>query len=278
VRRAGPEKGRPAVMSLSETDIERFARQIVLPEIGGAGQAKLRRARVLVIGAGGLGSPLLLYLAAAGIGHLGLVDDDRVDASNLHRQILFDTADVGRAKVEAARERLRALAPDVDIRTFPERLTAANAVRLVEGYDLVADGSDNFATRSAVHAACLAAGIPLVSAAVQGMDGQLTTFKAHLGPPHPCFACLFPEEPAAGALPSCAQGGVLGPAAGVMGALQAVEVIKELLGGFESLSGWLLLYDARRSAFERLRVRRRADCPLCGEYPGREAGAVAVPG
>ena len=185
---------------------------------------------------------------------------------------------MGRGKVEAARDRLRALAPDLDIRALPERLTPANAAGLVAGYDLVADGSDNFATRRAVHAACLTAGIPLVSAAVQGMDGQLTTFKAHLGPPHPCFHCLFPEEPAAGALPSCAQGGVLGPAAGVVGTLQAVEVIKELLGGFESLSGWLLLYDARRSAFERLRVPRRADCPLCGEDPDGEGEAAAIPG
>ncbi len=265
-------------MTLSEDEIERFARQIVLPEVGGAGQARLRRARVLVIGAGGLGSPLLLYLAAAGIGGLGLVDGDRVDRSNLHRQILFATADLGRSKVAAAAARLRALAPDLDLRIEERRLTADNAAELVRHYDIVADGSDNFATRSAVHAACLAAGIPLVSAAVQGMDGQLTTYKAHLGPPHPCFACLFPEPPPADALPSCAQGGVLGPAAGVMGTLQAVEVIKELLGGFESLSGRLLLYDARRCRFDHLRVPRRIDCPLCGRYPGRPTDPTTVPG
>ncbi len=265
-------------MTLSEQDIRRFARHIVLPEIGGAGQARLRAARVLVIGAGGLGSPLLTYLAAAGIGHLGLVDDDRVDESNLHRQILFEAADVGRSKAKAATGRLRALAPDLEIRATGARLTADNAAALVTGYDIVADGSDNFATRRAVHAACLEAGIPLVSAAVQGMDGQLTTFKAHLGPPHPCFACLFPDEPAADALPSCAQGGVLGPAAGVVGTLQAVEVIKELLGDFDSLSGWLLLYDARSSSFDRLRVRRRQDCPLCGRHPGRDPAGAAVPG
>ncbi len=255
-------------MTLSEQDIARYARQIVLPEVGGVGQARLRRARVLVIGAGGLGSPLLLYLAAAGVGHLGLVEDDRVEASNLHRQILFATADVGRPKAAAAAARLRALVPDLELHTEERRLTADNAAELVRGYELVADGSDNFATRAAVHAACLAARIPLVSAAVQGMDGQLATFKAHLGPPHPCFACLFPEAPAADALPSCAQGGVLGPAAGVMGTLQAVEVVKELLGGFESLSGWLLLYDARGGRFDRLRIPRRPDCPLCGGIPG----------
>lgn len=265
-------------MTLTEQDIRRFARHIVLPEIGGAGQARLRAARVLVIGAGGLGSPLLTYLAAAGIGHLGLIDDDRVDASNLHRQILFAAADVGRGKVEAATDRLRQLAPDLEIRAIGTRLTAENAAALVEDYEIVADGSDNFATRQAVHAACLEAGIPLVSAAVQGMDGQLTTFKAHLGPPHPCFSCLFPDQPAADALPSCAQGGVLGPAAGVMGTLQAVEVIKELLGGFDSLSGWLLLYDARSSGFDRLRVRRRPDCPLCRHPPGRDPAGAAVPG
>lgn len=244
----------------SDAELVRYARQIVLPEIGGIGQARLRAASVLVIGAGGLGSPLLLYLAAAGVGRLGIVDDDRVEASNLHRQVLFDTGDAGRAKAEVARARLRRLNPLVEVEVHHLRLTAGNAAGLVAGYDLVADGSDNFATRDAVQAACAGLGRPLVSAAVQGLDGQLTTLKPYLGAPHPCLRCLFPEEPAADALPSCAQGGVLGPAAGVVGALQAVEVVKEIAGFGESLSGTLLLYDAAGAGIERLVLRRNPAC------------------
>lgn len=251
-------------MTLDERAVLRYARHIVLPEIGGQGQARLLAAKVLVVGAGGLGSPALLYLAAAGVGQLGIVDDDVVDRSNLHRQVLFDEADIGRPKVEAAAERLLRLAPDVRVQPLRQRLGAANATEILRGWDLVADGSDNFATRRAVHDACYDLRIPLVSASVQGMDGQLTTFVAWRGPPHPCFHCLFPEEPEARALPSCAQGGVLGPAAGVVGCLQAVEVIKELLGGFPGLSGRLLLYDARTCAFDTLRFGRRADCRFCG--------------
>lgn len=259
--------------TLDEAAIRRFARQIVLPEIGGEGQRRLLAARVLVIGAGGLGSPLLLYLAAAGIGCLAFVDDDTVDASNLHRQILFDTADVGRPKVEAAADRLASLAPEVALQPIRARIDAGNARAIVRGFDLVADGSDNFATRRAVHDACHDLRIPLVSASVQGMDGQLTTFLAFRGAPHPCFHCLFPDEPDRGALPSCAQGGVLGPAAGVVGCLQAVEVVKELVGGFPSLSGRLLLYDARAAELRSLRVGRRPDCGFCGGAP-RAAGAA----
>ncbi len=254
-------------MILEEWQIRRYARHVVLPEIGGEGQARLADARVLVIGAGGLGSPLLLYLAAAGVGTLGLVENDRVDESNLHRQILFSADRVGRSKTEVARERLCRLAPELRFRVHAERLDEQNADRLVAGYDLVADGSDNFPTRRAVHRACFARGIPLVSSAVQGMDGQLTTYKAYLGPPHPCLLCLFPDPPAADALPSCAQGGVLGPVAGVMGTLQAVEVVKELVGGFEGLSGRLLLFDARGCRFDEVRLFRRPGCPLCGGAP-----------
>lgn len=248
-------------MDFSEEQLERYSRQIVLPEIGGIGQARLLASRVLVIGAGGLGSPALLYLAAAGIGTLGVVDDDTVDLSNLQRQILHDGASIGRAKTESALARLRALNPGIALRAHDCRLTAENAAGLVAGYDLVADGSDNFATRRLVHDACRARGLPLVSASVQGFAGQLTTFKAHLGAPHPCFHCLHPEAPDPAALPSCAQGGVLGAAAGVMGTLQAVEVVKELLGMEEdSLSGTLLLYDALGARLDRLRLRRAAEC------------------
>ena len=244
----------------SDAELRRYARQIVLPEIGGVGQRRLRDARVLVVGAGGLGSPLLLYLAAAGVGRLGVVDDDRVDLSNLHRQVLFETADAGRGKVPAAAERLRRLNPEIHVEGHPVRLDEANADEVVAGYDLVADGSDNFATRALVQDACQRLGRPLVSAAVQGLDGQLSTFKPHLGWPHPCLRCLFAEAPPADALPSCAQGGVLGPAAGVVATLQAVEVVKELAGFGESLSGWLVLYDAAATRLERLRIRRRAAC------------------
>ncbi|GBD42755.1 Molybdopterin-synthase adenylyltransferase [bacterium HR40] len=249
---------------LDEAAIRRWARQIVLPEVGGQGQARLLAARVLVVGAGGLGSPLLLYLAAAGVGCLGIVDSDRVDVSNLHRQLLFDESDIGRPKAEAAAARLARLVSGIEVRPFAQRLDSGNCLEILRGWDVVADGSDNFATRRTVHDACFQLRIPLVSASVQGMDGQLTTFVAWRGRPHPCFHCLFPEEPEAGALPSCAQGGVLGPAAGVIGCLQAVEVVKELVGGLPGLSGQLVIYDARSCAFRTLRVRRRPGCPVCG--------------
>lgn len=258
----------------SDAELHRYARQIVLPEIGGVGQRRLREASVLVVGAGGLGSPLLLYLAAAGVGRLGVADDDRVDLSNLHRQVLFETPDAGRAKVEAAVERLRRLNPEIRVDGHPVRLSEANVDEVVAGYGLVADGSDSFGTRALVQDACQRLGRPLVSAAVQGLDGQLSTFKPHLGPPHPCLRCLFPEPPAGDALPSCAQGGVLGPAAGVVATLQAVEVVKELAGFGESLSGWLVLYDAAATRLERLRVRRRVACATGCVRPG----AAETPG
>jgi molybdopterin-synthase adenylyltransferase len=244
----------------TEEELRRYARQIVLPEIGGIGQAKLRAARVLVIGAGGLGSPLLLYLAAAGVGTLGVVDDDWVEISNLHRQVLFTTADQGESKATSAVARLRQLNPLLNLQAHAFRLTPDNALHLIEGYDLVADGSDSFTTRALVQAVCHQRAKPLVSAAVQGVDGQLSTFKPHLGPPHPCLRCLYPEAPAADALPSCAQDGVLGPAAAVVGGLQAVEVIKELVGFGQGLSGSLLLYDAAAASLERLSLRRDPAC------------------
>lgn len=251
---------------LTEAEIRRFARHIVLPEIGGRGQTQLLRARVLVIGAGGLGSPLLLYLAAAGVGTLGVVDHDRVEEANLQRQIVHAASAIGRSKTESALARVQALAPAATLIAHDVRLTEANADRLVADYDLVADGSDNIATRTAVHDACLRQGRTVVSGAVQGMDGQLTTYKAHLGPPHPCLHCVLPAPPPADALPSCAGAGVLGPAAGVVGTLQAVEVIKELLGIGMSLSGRLLLYDAAAASLDAIHLPRRDDCAYCAPY------------
>jgi len=261
---------------LGDRDIRRYARHIVLPELGGEGQLRLRNASVLVVGAGGLGSPLALYLAAAGVGRIGLVDDDRVAEDNLHRQVLFAERDVGRRKVEAGAEHLKARDSATETVIFAERLTRGNARTILGPFDIVADGSDNFETRLLVQETCLELGRTLVSAAVQGMDGQLTTFKAHLGPPHPCLACLFPERPEPRALPSCAQGGVLGPVAGVLGTLQAVEVIKEIVGGFPSLSGTLLVYDARSSEFTRLAFARRPDCALCGGERGCAGATISV--
>lgn len=245
---------------LSETEIRRYARHIVLPEVGGVGQLRLQSARVLVIGAGGLGSPVLLYLAAAGVGTLGVVDHDLVDVSNLQRQILFDSMSLDQPKVAAAAEHLRRLNPQIEIVQHDVRLDATNARTLVEDYDLVADGSDNLPTRLAVHDACRALRRTLVSASVQGLDGQLTTYKSYLGWPHPCMRCVFGDGLSDDALPSCVQGGVLGPVAGVVGTLQAVEVVKELVGIGASLSGTLVLYDGAAAAMERIAIRRRADC------------------
>lgn len=249
---------------LDDDAIHRYARQLVLPEIGGRGQTAVAQARVLVVGAGGLGSPLLLYLAGAGVGRLGVVDDDRVELSNLHRQILHGAATLGRRKTDSARGRIADLNPRVAVETHDIRLDAANAEALIAGYDFVADGSDSFATRDAVHAACLRLGVPLISAAIQGVTGTLTTFKAHLGAPHPCFRCLYPQTPPPGLVPSCAEAGVLGPAVGALGSLQAVEVVKEILELGESLSGTLLLYDALAPDFRRLTLPRVPDCPHCG--------------
>ena len=249
-----------ATTRLSEGEILRYARHIVLPELGGVGQLRLKAARVLVIGAGGLGSPLLLYLTAAGVGRLGVVDDDRVDLTNLQRQVLFTSEAVGAAKADAAAAALHRLNPLVEVVVHPIRLEPHNARELVAGYDLVADGSDNLPTRLAVHDACRALGRPLVSASVQGLDGQLTTYKSHLGSPHPCLRCLLDGETGEDALPSCAQGGVLGAVAGVLGTMQAVEVVKELAEIGTSLSGTMLLYDAAAASVDRIRLCRRAAC------------------
>jgi adenylyltransferase/sulfurtransferase len=255
-------------MALSDDELERYARHIVLREVGGAGQAKLKAARVLVIGAGGLGSPLILYLAAAGVGTIGVVDFDHVSLSNLQRQIAHRSADIGRLKTESASEAARALNPHVNIEPHAVRIGPENARALVGAYDLVADGSDNFATRFLVNDACFFAGRTLVSAAVTEFDGQLATFKAHAGA-YPCYRCLFPEAPPPGSVPSCSEAGVLGAAAGVMGTLQALEVLKEILDLGESLAGYLMIYDALDTRFRKIRVHPDPACALCGENPTR---------
>jgi adenylyltransferase/sulfurtransferase len=251
-------------MALNDEELERYARHLVLRQVGGPGQARIRAARVLVIGAGGLGSPLALYLAAAGVGTIGLIDDDTVSLSNLQRQILFRTADVGRAKVEAGAAALGALNPGVAVETHALRLTAQNAAALFAGYDIIADGSDNFETRFLVNDTAFAARKTLVSAAVTEFEGQLATFKAHDGV-SPCYRCLFPSPPPPGTVPSCSEAGVLGAAAGVMGSLQALEVLKEIAGFGAGLAGRLLVYEALTARFRTIALPRDPACPLHGE-------------
>jgi len=251
---------------LSDEELDRYARHLVLREVGGPGQAKIRAASVLVIGAGGLGSPVALYLAAAGIGRLGLVDDDTVSLSNLQRQILFRTADVGRPKVEAGKDALAALNSHVTVDAHPVRLTAANALELIGDYDIVADGSDNFATRFLVNDACYFARKTLVSAAVTEFEGQLATYKGHL-PGSPCYRCLFPEPPPPNTVRSCSETGVLGAAAGVMGALQALEVLKEAAGLGNGMAGRVLTFKALSAEFRTARLPKDPGCPLCGSAP-----------
>jgi molybdopterin/thiamine biosynthesis adenylyltransferase len=250
--------------TLTEAQFERYARHLILDEVGEEGQARLMAARVLVVGAGGLGSPVLLYLAAAGVGTLGVVDDDIVDLSNLQRQIIHPTARIGVAKVESARQTLAAINPEIAVEPHALRLDDGNAAALVAAYDLVADGSDNFATRYTLNDVCHRLGKPLVAAALSPFEGQISTFKSYLGPPHPCYRCLFREAPPPDLVPRCVEAGILGAVAGVMGTLQATEVLKELLGLGESLSGNLLVYDALRSAFHRIKLPRDPDCPTCG--------------
>lgn len=257
-------------MSLSDEELERYARHIVLREVGGPGQAKLKTARVLVVGAGGLGSPVILYLAAAGIGTLGIADFDAVSLSNLQRQIAYRTVDVGRAKTESASDAAQAINPNVEIQTHNERLTAQNALEIIGRYDIVADGSDNFTTRFLINDACYFARKTLVSAAVTEFDGQLATFKAHKAG-CPCYRCIFAEAPTAGTVPNCSEAGVLGAAAGVMGTLQALEVIKEITGIGESMAGRLLIYEALATRFRTVRVKPDPQCALCGETPSISA-------
>ncbi len=253
-------------MEFSDQQLERYARHIILPELGGRGQEKLLKSRVLVVGAGGLGSPLLLYLAAAGVGRIGIVDDDAVDLSNLQRQVIHATERIGDPKVESARDVLAGINPEIAVETHAVRLDAGNVMGLIGGYDIVADGTDNFATRFLLNDACYFGGVPLVSAALLRFEGQISTFKAHAGA-YPCYRCIFPEPPPEGLIPTCAEGGVLGAVAGVVGCLQATEVIKELTGIGEGLAGHLLIIDALNATFRKITVRPDPACPLCGSSP-----------
>ncbi|MDJ0387825.1 HesA/MoeB/ThiF family protein [Roseomonas sp. E05] len=254
-------------LDFSEAELHRYSRHILLQEVGAVGQAKLRAARVLVVGAGGLGSPLALYLAAAGIGTIGLIDDDHLELSNLQRQVAHDTARIGRNKAESAAETIRRLNPEVAVETHARRLDAAAAQEIIPRYDLVCDGTDNFATRFLLGDACHLLGRTLVSAAVLRFEGQLSVFKSHQGHAFPCQRCLHPEPPPPGLVPTCSEAGVLGAVTGVMGTLQATEVLKEILGIGESMAGRLLLWDALDARFRTVKLRRDPACPLCGEAP-----------
>jgi molybdopterin-synthase adenylyltransferase len=252
-------------MEFTDEQVTRYSRHIILPDVGGKGQKKLLQAKILIVGAGGLGSPAALYLAAAGIGTLGLMDGDVVDLSNLQRQILHTTASVGVPKVESGGRMLSALNPDITIKTYQENLNAENIMRILAEYDLVLDGSDNFSTRFLVNDACYFAKKTLISGSIFRFEGQLTTIKPHEG--YPCYRCLYPEPPPAGLVPNCQEAGVLGVLAGTIGVLQASEAIKEILGIGETLADRLLIYDALEMKFRRLSRPKAPDCPLCGANP-----------
>ncbi len=258
-------------MALSEEEVERYARHIVLPEVGGPGQNKLKAASVLVIGAGGLGAPLLLYLGAAGIGRIGIVDHDTVSLSNLQRQVIHTTDRVGLRKVESAAQQIKAINPHVVVEQHASRITPENALELMAGYDIIADGCDNFPTRFMVSDAAFFARKTLVSAAVGQFDGQISTFKPHLkmtdGTPYPTYRCFVGDLPPRGAFPACEEAGVLGALPGILGSLQAMEVIKELLGIGESLAGRILMYDALWARFFETRLAWNPDNPLTGRNP-----------
>ena len=249
---------------LRPEQFDRYRRHLSLPEMGLDGQRKLLESRVLLIGAGGLGSPLAFYLAAAGVGTIGIVDPDVVDASNLQRQILYRTADVGRSKVEVARERIEALNPDVEVETHATRLSSDNALGIFEAYDLVIDGTDNFPTRYLSNDACVLLGKPNVYGSIFRFEGQASLFDARQGP---CYRCLFPEPPPPGAVPSCAEGGVLGVLPGIIATIQATEAIKWLTGAGSTLCGRLLLYDALRMEFNEFQLKKDPSCPVCGDEP-----------
>jgi adenylyltransferase/sulfurtransferase len=249
---------------LSGDEIKRYSRHLIMPEVGVEGQRKLKAARVLCIGAGGLGSPAAMYLAAAGIGTIGIVDFDVVDFSNLQRQLLHGTPDVGRPKLQSAKDRLNALNPNVHIETYEEALTSQNALRLFEPYDVILDGTDNFPTRYLVNDACVLTGKPNAYGSIFRFEGQASVFATKDGP---CYRCLYPEPPPPGLVPSCAEGGVFGVLPGIIGVIQATETIKLILGAGEPLIGRFLIYDALRMRFRELKLRKDADCPVCGTHP-----------
>jgi molybdopterin/thiamine biosynthesis adenylyltransferase len=258
-------------MALSPNELERYSRHILLKEVGGPGQAKLKAARVLVIGAGGLGTPVLMYLAAAGVGRLGVVDDDRVSLSNLQRQVIHTTDRVGLAKTESAAATIRAINPNVEVDCHQLRLSGANAMDIIKHYDLVVDGSDNFATRYLAGDACFLSGKTLITGAVGQFDGQVSTFKPHErrldGTPYPTYRCLFPEEPPPGLLPSCEEAGILGALTGIIGSVQAIEALKEILDIGDSLAGKLFMYDALAARTYVSEIKWDPKNPLNGERP-----------
>lgn len=255
----------PGVLpDLSVEELRRYSRHLALPEVGLEGQRKLKGARVLAVGAGGLGSPLALYLAAAGVGTIGLVDFDVVDETNLHRQVLFSASDVGRGKLEAAAEKLTAANPHVQVVKFECRLTSENALEIFEGFDVVADGTDNFPTRYLVNDACVLSGKPNAYASIFRFEGQASVFWAAKGP---CYRCLYPEPPPPGSVPSCAEGGVLGILPGLLGLIQATETVKLILGEGEPLIGRLLLVDALSMRFREMKLKKNPDCAVCGSHP-----------
>lgn len=249
---------------LTHDELQRYSRHLIMPEVGLEGQRRLKAAKVLCIGAGGLGSPLALYLAAAGIGRLGLVDFDVVELSNLQRQIIHSTADVGRPKLASAREKIQAINPNVEVDLYETRLTSDNALEIFAGYDIVADGTDNFPTRYLVNDACVMTGKPNVYGSIFRFEGQASVFAL---PDGPCYRCLYPEPPPPGLVPSCAEGGVLGVLPGLVGLIQATEVIKLILGKGETLAGRLLLIDALGMTFRELKLRKNPECPVCGNHP-----------
>jgi sulfur-carrier protein adenylyltransferase/sulfurtransferase len=255
---------KPEAVALSNDEILRYSRHLIMPEVGMEGQQKLKAAHVLCIGAGGLGSPLALYLAAAGVGTLGIVDFDVVDYTNLQRQIIHSTADVGRKKLESAGEKLKAINPFLNIQTFETKLTSENALKIFADFDIIADGTDNFPTRYLVNDACVLTGKPNVYGSIFRFEGQASVFATEEGP---CYRCLYPEPPPPGLVPSCAEGGVLGILPGLVGVIQATEVIKLILGKGDPLIGRLLLVDALGMKFRELKLRKNPDCPVCGPHP-----------
>ena len=252
------------MIEFTDEQIERYSRHIILPEVGGSGQQKMLEARVLLLGAGGLGSPAAYYLAAAGIGNLGIVDFDQVDLSNLQRQIIHSTERIGMLKTESAKKTIQALNPDVNVTLYNEKMDSSNIKSFIKDYDYVVDGSDNFPTRYLVNDACVMKNKTLIHGSIYRFEGQVTVFKPGDGP---CYRCLYPEPPPPGMVPNCQEGGVLGVLAGVIGNLQVVEVLKLILGIGKPLVGKLLIYDALNTEFRNLRLRRDANCPICGEKP-----------